>query len=172
MPNGLNRLKRRSVFMKNFKTRLFSGMILLACAVVISAVVFFILAMTSVIVANAFQLCFAILTLGIGVVFAIYGLVTKGGYELAVSFTLILVGVIIALIGVLAWYFILVIALAIVVLAFLALILLKADKLIVKTTDEDPNFKSYTEQLEEKKAQDAIDEMKPLPELKDYSKED
>lgn len=156
--------------MKNFKTRLLKGMIVLACAVVVSAVVFFILAMTNVIVANAFQLCFAILTLGIGVVFAIYGLATKGGYELAISFALILVGTIIALIGVLEWYFILIIGLAIAIIGFLALIFSKTDKLVVETTDEKPNFKSYSEQLEEKKAQDAIDDLKPLPELKDYSK--
>ena len=155
--------------MKNFKTRLLKGMIVLACAVVVSAVVFFILAMTNVIVANAFQLCFAILTLGIGVVFAIYGLATKGGYELAISFALILVGTIIALIGVLEWYFILIIGLAIAIIGFLALIFSKTDKLVVETTDEKPNFKSYSEQLEEKKAQDAIDDLKPLPELKDYS---
>ena len=126
--------------------------------------------MTNVIVANAFQLCFAILTLGIGVVFAIYGLATKGGYELAISFALILVGTIIALIGVLEWYFILIIGLAIAIIGFLALIFSKTDKLVVETTDEKPNFKSYSEQLEEKKAQDAIDDLKPLPELKDYSK--
>ena len=147
-------------------------MLVLAGAVVVSAVVFFILAMTNVIVANAFQLCFAILTLGIGVVFAIYGVATKGGYELAISFALILVGVIIALIGVLEWYFILIIALAIAILGFLALIFSKADKLVVETTDEKPNYKSYTEQLEEKKAQDAIKDAEPLPTLKDYSNPD
>jgi hypothetical protein len=86
---------------KDFKVRLLKGMLVLAGAVVISAVVFFILAMTNVIPANAFQLCFAILMLGIGVIFAIYGFATKGGYELAISFALILVGAIIALIGVL-----------------------------------------------------------------------
>lgn len=158
--------------MKNFKTRLLKGMLVLAGAVVVSAVVFFILAMTNVIVANAFQLCFAILTLGIGVVFAIYGVATKGGYELAISFALILVGVIIALIGVLEWYFILIIALAIAILGFLALIFSKADKLVIETTDEKPNYKSYTEQLEEKKAQDAIKDAEPLPTLKDYSNPD
>lgn len=158
--------------MKNFKTRLLKGMLVLAGAVVVSAVVFFILAMTNVIVANAFQLCFAILTLGIGVVFAIYGVATKGGYELAISFALILVGVIIALIGVLEWYFILIIALAIAILGFLALIFSKTDKLVVETTDEKPNYKSYTEQLEEKKAQDAIKDAEPLPTLKDYSNPD
>lgn len=158
--------------MKNFKTRLLKGMLVLAGAVVVSAVVFFILAMTNVIVANAFQLCFAILTLGIGIVFAIYGVATKGGYELAISFALILVGVIIALIGVLEWYFILIIALAIAILGFLALIFSKTDKLVVETTDEKPNYKSYTEQLEEKKAQDAIKDAEPLPTLKDYSNPD
>lgn len=158
--------------MKDFKVRLLKGMLVLAGAVVISAVVFFILAMTNVIVANAFQLCFAILTLGIGVIFAIYGFATKGGYELAISFALILVGAIIALIGVLEWYFILIIALAIVALAFLVLLMLKADKLVVETTDEKPDFKPYSEQLEEKKMQDLIKESEPLPTLKDYSNPD
>ena len=50
--------------------------------------------------------------------------------------------------------------------------ILKSDKLIQKTTDEDPNFKPYSQILEEKKAQDAIKDAEPLPELKDYSKKD
>lgn len=158
--------------MKNLKQRLLKGSLILAAAVVLSAVVFFILAASGAISANPFKIGFAIFALGIGAIFMIYALVTKGGYELGVGLILLVIGLIAVLIGVLKWYFILVIALATLALGFLALMILKSDKLIQKTTDEDPNFKPYSQILEEKKAQDAIKDAEPLPELKDYSKKD
>ena len=158
--------------MKNLKQRLLKGSLILAAAVVLSAVVFFILAASGAISGNPFKIGFAIFALGIGAIFMIYALVTKGGYELGVGLILLVIGLIAVLIGVLKWYFILVIALATIALGFLALMILKSDKLIQKTTDEDPNFKPYSQILEEKKAQDAIKDAEPLPELKDYSKKD
>lgn len=158
--------------MKNLKQRLLKGSLILAAAVVLSAVVFFILAASGAIDTNPFKIGFAIFALGIGAIFMIYALVTKGGYELGVGLILLVIGLIAVLIGVLKWYFILVIALATLALGFLALMILKSDKLIQKTTDEDPNFKPYSQILEEKKAQDAIKDAEPLPELKDYSKKD
>jgi hypothetical protein len=49
--------------------------------------------------------------------------------------------------------------------------LLKSNSLVPQRTDEKEDFKPYSEVLAEKKAKDAIEEAKPLPELKDYSKE-
>ena len=158
--------------MKNTQQRLFKGAIILALAVLVSTAVFFILALCKVLPANPFRLGFAILAFGIGGVFALYGLVTKGGYELAVGYMLIVVGTAIVLIGVVKWYAIILIALAMLLLGLLILMLFKADSLLIARTNEKPDFKPYSEVLAEKKANDAIEEAKPLPTLKDYSKED
>lgn len=158
--------------MKETKQRLLKGSIVLAMAVVISAVVFFVLAICDVLPANPFKLGFAIFAFGIGGIFALYGLVLKGGYELAIGYILIVVGTVIVLIGVIKWYFILLIALSMLILGLLLLMLVKSDSLTVERTDENVGFKPYSEVLSEKKAQDAIKEAQPLPELKDYSKED
>ncbi|MBQ4099835.1 MAG: hypothetical protein IJC87_06945 [Clostridia bacterium] len=158
--------------MKNMKKRLLIGAIVLSIAVVVSAVVVFILAMANVLPAKPFKLCFAVLTLGIGAIFAVYGAVVKGGYETAVGFILLTIGVVIVLVGVVEWYVILLIACAMIVVGLLILMLSKADSMQITTTDQDPNFKPYSEVLEEKKEQDKIKESEPLPELKDYSKKD
>ena len=158
--------------MKNTKQRLLNGAIILALAVLISTAVFFILALCKVLPANPFKLGFAILTFGIGGVFALYGLITKGGYEVAVGYTLIVVGTAIVLIGVVKWYGIILIALAMMLIGLVILMLLKSNSLLIARTDEKPDFKPYSEVLAEKKAADAIEEAKPLPTLKDYSKED
>lgn len=158
--------------MKNMKKRLLVGSIILSMAVVISAVVVFILAMAKVLPSNPFKLCFAVLTLGIGVIFTVYGIVVKGGYETAVGFILITIGVVIVLVGLVKWYFIVLIACALLILGLMVLMISKVDSLQIETTDKDPNFKPYSEVLEEKKAEDAIKDAEPLPELKDYSKKD
>ncbi|MBQ7373922.1 MAG: hypothetical protein IJW64_05110 [Clostridia bacterium] len=158
--------------MKNMKKRLLVGALILSIAVVVSAVVVMILAMANVLPADPFKLCFAVLTLGIGSIFAIYGAVVKGGYETAVGFILLTVGVVIVLIGLVKWYLIVVIACALLVIGLIILMLGKTESLQVTTTDQEPNFKPYSEVLEEKKEQDKIKESEPLPELKDYSKKD
>ena len=157
--------------MKNTRQRFLKGAIILAMAVVVSMLVFFILALCGVLDANPFKLGFAIFSFGIGGIFALYGLVTKGGYEVAVGYFLLLVGVIIVLLGVLVWYGIIFIALAMVLLGLIVLAFLKADYLVPQRTDEKPDFKPYSEVLAKKKAEDAKKEAEPLPTLKDYSKE-
>ena len=158
--------------MKNMKKRLLIGALVLSIAVVISAVAVFILAMAEVLPAEPFKLCFAVLTLGIGVIFTVYGVVTKGGYETAVGFILLTVGVVIVLIGLVKWYLIVLIACALILIGLMILAISKADSLQITTTDKDPNFKPYSEVLAEKKAEDAKKDAEPLPELKDYSKKD
>ena len=157
--------------MKNTKQRLLKGAIILAMAVVISMVVFFILALCEVIPAKPLKLGFTIFAFGIGGIFTLYGLITKGGYEVAIGYLLLVVAVVVVLIGVLVWYGILLIALAMVVLGLLLLMLLKSDSLVPQRTDEKEDFKPYSEILAEKKAEDAKKDAEPLPTLKDYSKE-
>lgn len=158
--------------MKDLKQRLLKGAIVLAMAVVISAVVFFILALCEVLPVNPFKIGFAIFAFGIGAVFTVYGLVVKGGYEVAVGYFLLVIGTVIVLIGALIWYAIVLIALAMLVLGFLLTLLLKSNSLIIERTDEKSDFKPYSQVLAEKKEADAIKEAQPLPKLKDYSKED
>ena len=158
--------------MKNFKQRILKGAILFAIAVVIVSIVVFVLAATNVIAKNPLQLGFVVFSIGIGLVFTAYGAIMKGGYELAVGLLLILIGVCVSFIGLLKWWVILIIALGFVVLALLTLILVKANKLIIERTDEQADFKPYSQVLEEKKAEDKIKESQPLPELKDYSNKD
>ena len=141
-------------------------------AVVVSMVVFFILALSGVISANPFKLGFAIFAFGIGGIFTLYGLVTKGGYETTVGYILLTIAVAIILIGVLVWYGIVFVAVAMLAFGLLLLLVLKSDLLVPQRTDEKEGYKPYAEVLAEKKAEDARKEAEPLPTLKDYSKED
>ena len=138
--------------MKNTKQRLLKGAIILAMAVVVSMVVFFVLALLGVISANPFKLGFAIFAFGIGGIFTLYGLVTKGGYEIAVGYLLLTVAVVIVLIGALIWYGIILIVIAMLAFGLLLLLALKSDLLVPQRTDEKPDFKPYSEILAEKKA--------------------
>ena len=149
--------------------RFLKGAIVLSIAVVIGAIVTFVLAATEVLGVNPFKISFVILTLGIGLIFAIYGGIVKGGYELAVGLTLLIIGLIISLIGILKWYIILVIAIGAIAVAFLLLLLLKSGDLRVTRTDEETGYRPYSEVMKDKKAQNAIDDSEPMPTLKDYS---
>ena len=155
---------------KGFNTRLFKGALVLAVAVVVAVLVFFVLAATGVIGINPFKIGFAILTLGIGGIFALYGIIVKGGYELAVGGILLIIGITIVLIGVLAWWIIVIIDAVLILLALLSLFLLKADMLVPERTDEKPDYKPYSETLAEKKAErEEKEKDEQLPEIKDYS---
>lgn len=157
---------------KGFNKRLFKGAIALFAAILIAAVVFFVLAATKVIDENPFKIGFAILTLGAGAVFFIYGLVVKGGYETAVGSILLTIGTIIILTGVLQWWAIVIIAAAMMLLALLLLLFMKGDVLVPERTDEKPDYKPYSETLAEKKERQKEEEAKPLPEIKSYSDKD
>ena len=155
---------------KGFNTRLFKGALILAVAVVVASLVFVILAATGVIGQNPFKIGFAILTLGIGGIFALYGVIVKGGYELALGGILLIIGITIVLIGVLKWWLIIIIDAGLILLALLSLLLLKADLLVPKRTDEKPEYKPYSETLAEKKAErEEKEKDEQLPEIKDYS---
>lgn len=142
-----------------------------AVAVVVFAIVGVILAVTKVFDIDPFRLCLLILTLGLALVFIVYGLIVKGGYETAVGIVLAMIGITILLIPAIKWWVIL-IDLLLAALAILVLMLLKSDKLLVKRAEDEENYKSYEQVREEKLKKQAEEEAKPLPELKNYNKED
>ena len=154
------------------KKRFLKGSLIMAIAVILSALVFFVLSITNVITANPFKLGFAIISFGIGGVFTVYGLVTNGGYEIGVGLLLFLAGAVALLIGVLKWWAILIIVVLALFISLLVLLLAKSNSLIVERTDEKDGFKPYSEILEEKKRADAVKDAEPLPELKNYSEEE
>ena len=87
--------------------------LVLKILVLVSAVTFFILATCGVILLNAFQLGFAILTLGWGATFFLEAFLNDYPvFYFPIGAILFTAGVVIVLIGVLAWYFILIIAVA------------------------------------------------------------
>ena len=48
----------------------------------------------------------------------------------------------------------------------------KSDKLIVKRAEDDPNYKTYDDVRQEKLEKQIKEESEPLPELKNYNKDD
>lgn len=140
-----------------------------ALAVVICAVVGLILAANNVFDINPFRLFFIILTVGIGLALLVYGAVTKGGYEIAVSSIVLIVGITLIMIG-MKWWIILIVDIALVLIALIALLLMKTDRLYVERTDEKADYKPYTEQLAERKAKEAEEEKnRVLPEIKSFA---
>lgn len=142
-----------------------------AAAVVVFAIVALVLALTNVFDVDPLKLCLLVLLFGLALVFVVYGLLTKGGYETAVGLVLAVIGLTIVLIPLIKWYTIIV-GVLILVLALLALMLLKSDSLIVKRAEEEENYKTYEQVKAEKEAKLVDEESKPLPELKNYNKED
>ncbi len=132
----------------NLKKRLLIGGIITIIALAVLSVVGFLLAYYEVIKINPFKLMFAILTLGIGIVFTVYAIIIKGGYEFAVGGILVSLGIIIILIGILKWYIILIIAIALLFILLLCGLLLKSDSLTVTRTNEEEGYKPYGAQKE------------------------
>ncbi len=155
--------------MKKTEKRLFKAALILAAAVVTAAIVFVILSVTKVITVNPFRIGFAIFTLGIGFIFSVYGIIVKGGYETAVGGLLLIIGLTVVLWGKLPWYAIVLIDAGLIILALLGLFIMKSGQLVPERTDEKEGYKPYSETLAEKKAKQAEEDQKPLPELKDYS---
>ena len=142
---------------KDDKRRVLLGAIVIIAALVVFSLVGFFLADAKVLDVNPFKLLFTVLTLGVGIVFTVYAVITKGGYELAVGGLFLTIGVIILLIGMVRWYGIILIAIAMLALLLLALMALKSKQLIVTRTDEEEGYKpykSYSEQLAEKEAEE------------------
>ena len=154
------------------KKRLLKGSLVMAIAVIASAIIFFALSATNVIKANPFKLGFAIISFGIGGIFTVYGLATKGGYEIGIGLMMFLAGAVALMIGALEWWLILIIVIGVLVISVMVLLLAKSNSLVIERTDEKADFKPYSEVLEEKKRADAVKDAEPLPELKDYSDED
>ena len=100
-----------------------------------------------------------------------YGVVVKGGYETAVALMLAMIGATILLIPVIKWWVILVDVLFL-ALAVVVLMIMKSDKLIVKRAEDDPNYKTYDDVRQEKLEKQIKEESEPLPELKNYNKDD
>ena len=102
------------------------------------------LGLTLVGVKFGFLLGFMILSAGLGLVFFVYGLTVKGGYEMATGYILIIVGITLLLVAVkLKWYGIVFIDIALALLGFVILLLLKSKSLIVERTDEKAGYKSF-----------------------------
>lgn len=143
------------------------GLIAAAVMVILSAVGF-ILALTGVFEINGFLLGFMILSAGLGLVFFVYGLTVKGGYETATGYILIIVGITLLLVAIkLKWYGIVFIDIALALLGFVILLLLKSKSLIVERTDEKAGYKSFNEQKAEAKAKEEEEEKDaPVPEFK------
>ena len=149
----------------------FKVALIAAIAVVAFAIVGVILAITKVFDIDPLRFCFLILTLGLALVFIVYGLIIKGGYETAVGIVLSMIGITILLMPVIKWWIIL-IDILLAIFAVLALMLLKSDRLLIKRAEDEENYKSYEQVREEKLKKQAEEEAKPLPELKNYNKED
>lgn len=142
-----------------------------AAAVIVFSIVGLLLAYFEVLNVKPWKLCLLILLFGLALVFVVYGLIVKGGYETAVGLSLAAIGATILLVPVLKWYTILVVVLFL-ALILLALMVLKAEKLVVKRAEDEPDFKSYEDVRKEKLEKQAEEESKPLPEIKNYNKDD
>lgn len=123
-------------------------------AIVVCAVVAFLLADSGAIAVNPFKLMFAVLTLGAGVALGVYGVIVKGGYEFAVASILLVIGIVLVLAGLVKWYVVVVVAVAAALVLFMALIALKAEFMHVERTDEKEGYKSYMQLKEEEKARE------------------
>lgn len=142
-----------------------------AAAVIVFSIVGLLLAYFEVLNVEPWKLCLLILLFGLALVFVVYGLIVKGGYETAVGLSLAAIGATILLVPILKWYTILVVVLFL-ALILLALMILKAEKLVVKRAEDEPDFKSYEDVRKEKLEKQAEEESKPLPEIKNYNKDD
>lgn len=142
-----------------------------AAAVIVFSIVGLLLAYFEVLNVKPWKLCLLILLFGLALVFVVYGLIVKGGYETAVGLSLAAIGATILLVPVLKWYTILVVVLFL-ALILLVLMILKAEKLVVKRAEDEPDFKSYEDVRKEKLEKQAEEESKPLPEIKNYNKDD
>ena len=117
---------------------------------------------------TAFQLLFLIFTYGFGLIALIYGIINKGGYEKAIGLTLIDVAVVLHLIfAKVFWVVTLIVALGLVILTILLMIVFNVSKLQVARTNEQEDFKSYTEVLKEQKEEEKANE-EPMPEIKSF----
>ena len=157
--------------MKKNLSKMLKVALIAAAAVVVFSIVGLLLAIFDVVDVSPWKLCLLILIFGLALVFLVYGIIVKGGYETAVALLLAMIGATILLVPVIKWWVILIDVLF-VALALLVLMIMKSDKLVVKRAEDEPNYKSYDEVRQEKLEKQIEEEAKPLPELKNYNKDD
>lgn len=157
--------------MKKNLSKMLKAALIAAAAVIVFSIVGLLLAVFNVVNAEPWKLCLLILIFGLALVFLVYGVVVKGGYETAVALMLAMIGATILLIPVIKWWVILVDVLFC-ALAVVVLMIMKSDKLIVKRAEDDPNYKTYDDVRQEKLEKQIKEESEPLPELKNYNKDD
>lgn len=160
---------------QNKSTVRYAILIVAAIIVVLLAAVIGVLRQTGVINTklNLFMLIFVIMSFGFGVIMSASGVYTKSGYELMVGLTLIDIGIALLLGGLKVHVAItIIVVVALLIVAFLCTMLLKSDNIKVERTDEQEDFKSYTEVLKEQKKREQKEaEENPVPEIKSFKDE-
>ncbi len=117
---------------------------------------------------DAFLLMLTVLTGGAGLYITIFGALRKGGYELAVGLLLFAIGIILLLVTLkVKAVIVIIVTVALILIVAFIMIISKAGSLRVERTDEDPNFKSFNEKLEEQKQQEKQAE-EELPKIKSF----
>ena len=101
---------------------------------------------------SSFEVMLCVLLLGVGLYLTVYSLVVKGGYEYAVGSIVLTVGVVVLLIVLkVFWAIILIVGLALFIVAFFGLFLLKAKDLHIERTNEKKDFVPYMERIKNEK---------------------
>ncbi len=117
---------------------------------------------------NAFLLMLTVLTGGAGLYVTIFGVLRKGGYELAVGLLLFAIGIILLLVTLkVKAIIVIIVTVALILIVTFIMIISKAGSLQVERTDEDPNFKSFNEKLQEQKQLEKETE-EELPKIKSF----
>ena len=116
--------------------------------------------------ASTFKIIMMVLTLGIGVYLTVFAIIKKGGYELAVGSILAIIGLAL-LLSVLKVHFVIIIivSVALLLIAILALFIVKAPKLEFVTTDKEEGYEPYMDKLKREKEAEKEEE---LPEIKSF----
>ncbi len=117
---------------------------------------------------NAFLLMLTVLTGGAGLYITLFGALRKGGYELAVGLLLLAIGIVLLLVTLkVKAVIVIIVAVALILIVAFIMIISKAGTLRVERTDENPNFKSFNEKLEEQKQKEKEEE-EELPKIKSF----
>lgn len=117
---------------------------------------------------NAFLLMLTVLTGGSGLYITLFGAIRKGGYELAVGLLLFAIGIVLLLVTLrVELVIVIIVAVALMLIVALIMIISKAGVLHVERADEDPNFKSFNEKLQEQKQQEKEAE-EETPKIKSF----
>ncbi len=121
---------------------------------------------------SSFLVMLVIMLLGFGAYITGYSLVVKGGYEFVIGSVLLTIGVIVllAILNV-YWVIIVIVGVALLLIAFIGLFLLKAKMLHVERADEKEDFIPYAEKLKMQKEEEKANEGE-MPTLKSFKNTD